>query len=74
MGNVIVDGGVRMGVHAIEPDLVFDCCYSKLFLAWDFPVELTPDSFDVCTLLAFVLSGSQSCIHSKGPVLLHLKV
>ncbi len=46
-----------MVVHAVEPDLVFDCCYSKLFLDWDFPVELTPDLFDLCTLFAFVLSG-----------------
>jgi hypothetical protein len=53
----IVDGEVWMAVHAVKPDLVFDCCYSKLFLAQDFPVELMLDSFDVCTLLLFVLSG-----------------
>jgi hypothetical protein len=46
VGNVIVDGGVQMAVHAIKPDLVFNCCYSKLFPAWDFPVELTLDLFD----------------------------
>jgi hypothetical protein len=55
--NVVVDGEVWMAVHAVEQDLVFDCCYSKLFLARDFPVELTPDLFDACTLLLFVLSG-----------------
>jgi hypothetical protein len=57
VGNVVVDGGVWMAVYAVEPDLVFDCCYSKLFLARDFPVELTPVSFDACTLLPFILSG-----------------
>jgi hypothetical protein len=57
VGDVVIDGGVQMAVHAVKPDLVFNYCYSKLFPAWDFPVELTPDSFDACTLLAFVLSG-----------------
>jgi hypothetical protein len=57
VGNAVGDGGVWMAVHAIEPDMVFDCCYSKLFLARDFPVELMPDSFDACTSLSFVLSG-----------------
>jgi hypothetical protein len=58
VGNVVIDGEVLMAVHAVKPDLVFDYCYSELFLTWDFPVELMPDSFDACTLLLFVLSGS----------------
>ncbi len=57
MGDIVVDGGVWMVVHAVKPDLVFDCCYSELFPARDFPVELTPGLFDVCTLLSFTLSG-----------------
>ncbi len=57
MGDVIAYGGVRMAVHTLEPDLVFNCCYSELFFARDFPVELTLDLFDACTLLAFFLSG-----------------
>ena len=57
MGNVIVVGGVHLAVHAVESDLVFNCCYSKLFPARDFHVELLPDLFDACTLLAFFLSG-----------------
>ena len=58
MGDVVIEGGVWMAVHAIELDLVFNCCYSKLFLARDLPVEFTLDLFDACTLLSFVLSGS----------------
>jgi hypothetical protein len=58
VGDVVIDCGVWMAVHAVKLDLVFDCCYSKIFPAWDFPVELTPDSFGACTLLSFVLSGS----------------
>jgi hypothetical protein len=46
-----------MVVHTVKPDLVFNCCYSEIFPAWDFPFELTPDAFDACTLLAFFLSG-----------------
>jgi hypothetical protein len=57
VGNVVAYSGVPMAVHTVEPNMVFDCCYSELFLAWDFPVELMPDSFDACTLLAFFLSG-----------------
>jgi hypothetical protein len=57
VGNVVIDGGVWMVVHAVKPDLAFDCCYSKLFPAQDFPVELMPYLFDACTLLSFILSG-----------------
>jgi hypothetical protein len=41
VGNVVAYGGVWMAVHTVKSDLVFDCCYSKLFPARDFPVELT---------------------------------
>ncbi len=57
MRNVVVDGGVWMAVNVVKPDLVFDCCYSELFPARDFPAELLPDLFGACTLLSFVLSG-----------------
>ncbi len=37
-------------MHAVCSDLAFDCCYSKLSLAWNILVEFAANSFELCTV------------------------